>query len=396
MCTDGLPRHPDDLFDAQGLPADTRSPEVSEGPLVRRTPFVASKVASGEWREGRLSARDAGLPRDLRIFLASRKTSPIVPNSRPNRSTYCPPLYWDLAIGSGPCGLGCRGCYLLGTFRDRRDPYQPLLYDNHAFLWEAVRKWLASPQRRPIHSLGLGTDRSDSLLFEHVTGHARRLIPMFADPTRNPTGCKLLLLTKSKNTHYLAGLPTDNIIVSFSLNPEPIADLWEGKWPDTLERITRPIGERLRASMEAQRMGFEVRWRIDPILTPDGWESHYDHFFKKVAEQHHQPTRITLGTFRETTPQLDYWRRRWGLPEMGWRPEALQRDGTHWHCPEEVRVNTYRTMAAMCRRYVPTAIVSLCKETRSVRRRAGLTCPACNCLALLPTGGTRRRTVRFS
>lgn len=384
MGSHGQPLRPDDLFGVQASSAEMPPPAISGWAFAQRTSFVAGKVDSGEWREGRLNARDAGLSRDPRIFLASRKTNPIVRNSQPSGSTYCPPLYWDLAIGSGPCGLGCRGCYLLGTFRDRRDPYQPLLYDNYAFFWEAVRKWLLLPERKPIHSLGLGTDRSDSLLFEHVTGHARRLIPMFADRGRNPTGCKLLLLTKSKNVHHLAGLPTTNIIVSFSLNPQSIADLWEGRWPDSLERITPPIEERLEASMKAQRMGFEVRWRIDPILTPDGWEKHYDHFLKRARAQNHQPTRITLGTFRETTPQLDYWRRRWGLPEMGWRPETLQRDGTHWHCAEETRVNTYRAVEALCRRYMPSATMSLCKETRSVRTRTGLTCPACNCLALLP------------
>jgi len=231
----------------------------------------------------------------------------------------------------------------------------------------------------------MGTDRSDSLLFEDVTGHARRLIPMFADRNRNPTGCKLLLLTKSKNAHYLGGLPTDNVIVSFSLNPEPIADLWEGKWPDTLERITPPIEERLDASMETQRMGFDVRWRIDPILTPDGWQQHYDRFFRKACGMGHQPTRITLGTFRETTPQLDAWRRRWGLPEMEWRPAKLRRDGTHWHCSAEARVRIYKTVVGMCGRWFRGVPVSLCKETRSVRRRAELTCPACNCLAL-PAG----------
>ncbi len=390
MCSQGLPQRQIDLFGTQGSTAEVSPAEMSVSPFVRRTPVVVDKVRSGEWREGCIKARDAGLSRDVRIFLASRKTNPIVHNLQADRSTYCPPLYWDLAIGSGPCGLGCRGCYLMGTFRDRRDPHQPLVYDNLAFLWEAVRKWLASPDRRPVHSLGLGTDRSDSLLFELETGHARQLVPMFADPARNPSGCKLLLLTKTKNTRFLDGLPTDNVIVSFSLNPEPIADLWEGKWPDTSERITPSIDERLDASMMAQKMGFEVRWRIDPILTPDGWEGHYHDFFKKVAGQGHRPTRITLGTFRETTPQLDYWRRRWGVCEMEWRPEGLRRDGTHWHCPEEARVRTYRTVAAMCESCVPSALVSLCKETRSVRTQAGLTHAACNCLAL----GTGRCTPR--
>ncbi|MCH7721073.1 MAG: tetratricopeptide repeat protein [Planctomycetes bacterium] len=156
-----------------------------------------------------------------------------------------------MAVGSGAWGLGCRGCYLLGTFRSMRDPSQPLVYDHVAFLWNAARRWLIAPRRRAFHTLGLGTDRSDSLLFEGVTENARHLIPMFADAARNPHGCKLFLLTKSKNTDELEGLPTTNTIVTFSLNPEPIAHLWEGKWPDTLERITPPIAHRPAASLHA-------------------------------------------------------------------------------------------------------------------------------------------------
>lgn len=365
--------------------------DLRTGPFADRTDFVIKKIAAGAWREGVLPAADAGLSRDLPIFLAARKTSPVVHDWHGDHNTYCPPLYWDLAIGSGACGLGCRGCYLMGTFRDRRDPHQPLVYDNVAFIWEAVRRWLISPKRRSIHTLGLGTDRSDSLLFESITGHARQVIPMFADNRRNILGCKLFLLTKSKNVHYLEGLPTTNSIVTFSLNPQPIADLWEGRWPDTLDPIPPTIDERLAASLETQRMGFEVRWRIDPILTPDGWEEAYRSFFSSSASSGHRPSRITLGTYRETTSSLDHWRRRWGVPAMDWRPARLSRDGTHRNAPESYRIATYAKIAAMCARFHPESIVSLCKETRSVRMQTGIASPSCNCLNDLP-GGSRERS----
>ncbi|UCD29907.1 MAG: hypothetical protein JSV03_05375 [Planctomycetota bacterium] len=347
----------------------------------QRTAYISEQIKKGEWRVGCIRANECGLTRDLPIFLASRKTNPIVHDWHGDRNTYCPPLYWDLAIGSGPCGLGCRGCYLLGTFRDMRDPHQPLIYNNYSFLWEAVRKWLTSIDRRPWHSLGIGTDRSDSLLFEHITGHARHLIPMFADPRKNPRGCMLLLLTKSKNIHYLEGLPTSNVMVSFSLNPESIADLWEGKWSDTMERITPPIDERLTAALEAQEMGFEIRWRIDPILTLEGWENAYQEFLSQAADEGHRPTCITLGTFRENMPQLDYWRNFWGLPAMEWRPEVLRRDGTHYHSSPNYRINTYKIIAALCKKSFPDATVSLCKETRRIRQETGLCSQVCNCLA---------------
>lgn len=362
-----------------GMP-EAASGDASSGPFALRTSYVAQRVATGQWRQASVAAAEAGLSRDVRIFLASRKSNPLVHNCHGDGDTFCPPLYWDLAIGSGACGLGCRGCYLLGTFRGMRDPLQALVYDNVAFLWSAVRRWLVASGRRSCHTLGLGTDRSDSLLYESVTEHARHLIPMFADPARNPRGCKLLLLSKTKNVHFLQGLPTRKIIVSFSLNPEPIADLWEGKWPDTLVRITPPIEERLIASGQAERMGFEVRWRIDPILTPPGWQAHYREFFRQAAADGHRPGRITLGTYRETRAVVDYWRGRWHLPPMEWRPESLSRDGTHRHIPVSDRVATYRKVAALCAEFFPECVVSLCKETKTVRAQSGVCSTLCNCL----------------
>lgn len=350
------------------------------GPFSKRSPYVMDQIRKGTWREAILPADKLGLNRDLPVFLTERKTNPIVHDWHGDGKTYCPSLYWDLCIGSGSCGLGCRGCYLLGTFRERRDPFQPVLYENLSFIWDAARRWLLAPTRKAVHSLGLSTDRSDSLLFEGIFGHVQHLIPMFADPVRNPQGSKLLLLTKSKNVHYLAGLPTANVIVSFSINPEPIADLWEGKWPDTRERITPAIQARLESSLEAQQMGFDVRWRFDPILTPDGWAEQYREFLSQASAAGHRPTRITLGTYRESTPQLHHWREYWRIPEMEWKPRWVGRDGTHWHISTDERISVYSTVADHCKKYFPHAITSICKETRQVRQATGLTSPSCNCL----------------
>lgn len=129
-----------------------------------------------------------------------------------------------------------------------------LLYENIEDFAKSVEKWLSDPSRKPQHTLGLGIDCADSLLYEGVTGHARRYIPLFADPTRNPKGCKLILLTKSANTQYLEGLPTKNTVVTFSLNPEQVADVWEGKYEDGM-RVTPPMSERLAAARPSSRVG---------------------------------------------------------------------------------------------------------------------------------------------
>ena len=66
-----------------------------------------------------------------------------------------------------------------------------------------------------------------------------------------------------------------NMSVNFSLNLDPIADLWEGKWPDTGQRITPHTNQRLVAAKLAESLGFDVGWRLDPTLPVKGWQDIY-------------------------------------------------------------------------------------------------------------------------
>ncbi len=234
------------------------------------------------------------------------------------------------------------------------------------------------PNRR---NLGLGIDGSDSLLYEGVTGHVRRLGPLFAAPITNPAGCKLILLTKSTKVHYLEEVPRENILVTFSLNPEPIADLWEGKFSDGT-RVTPAIAERLNASCRAQEMGFEIRWRIDPVLPCEGWQDIYATFFSAAARDGHKPMGITLGTYRQTQPALKAFSRLWGLPAMEWTPPALEHDGLHYHLPRAPRLEIYGYLLNTIRAAwsgIGAPAVALCKESRDLRREVGLDHGVCNC-----------------
>lgn len=348
--------------------------------------YVNEMVARRVWREETIPAETVGLSRNLTVLRASRKGGFIVSTWRGNRQTFCPPLYDDLAIGSGACGQ-CRACFLILTHRIRRDPWRHLLYDNVERFWSEAASWLKSKDDYAYackasgrRTLGIGIDRSDSLLFEGITGHARNLIPLFADPESNPDGRQLVLLTRSANTHYLAGLPTPNIIVSMSLNPQSVADHWENVWPDG-ERVTRTIADRVEALVEAQRMGFNVRIRLDPILLIEGWEEAYRQFVAEAATAGLQPTRVTLGIYRQQTSQLREWARYWGLPPLDWRPGVMAKDGTHEHIPMEQRIATYRLIAGLVQATWPEAEVALCKETQQVWAAGIVRRSWCNCLA---------------
>lgn len=347
--------------------------------------FVEEQSANGAWQKETIPADIVGLNRDVAVFRAPRKTNLITYDWHGDKNTFCPPMWWDLAIGSGACGLGCRACFLMLTHRVKRDPLRHLLYDNLDDFFRASEKWLQSPQRRRQHTLGVGIDRSDSLLYEGVAPHVRNLAPLFGDSAHNQLGNKLILLTKTANTYYLQDIAPkyrQNIVVSFSLNPEPVADLWEGKWPDTGERITPSVMDRLEAARFAQNLGFEVRARIDPILTPDNWEEYYREFISQVKKMKLEFRYWTLGTYREKNTQLDAWRERWGLPAMEWEPgeNEMEKDGTHRHLSVERRVSIYRSINDLITQQFPAAKISLCKETHEVRKLVNLCNADCNCL----------------
>jgi len=347
--------------------------------------FVDEQVNSGTWTEEEIEPNISGLTRAIKVYRASRKTNLIAYDWHGDKQTFCPPMWWDLAIGSGACGLGCRSCFLMLTHRIKRDPSRHLLYDNLGDFAHVAEKWLHDPLRRRQHTLGVGIDRSDSLLYEGIIPHVRNLAPLFSSTDHNKCGNKLVLLTKTANTHYLSEINPShkaNIIVSFSLNPETIADLWEGKWPDTGERITPPISTRLEAVKYAQDLGFEVRVRVDPILTPENWEDYYKSFVADIKNRGINFRYWTLGTYREKNAQLDGWREKWGLLPMEWQPQDndLVKDGTHRHMPEQRRIEIYTKMRDIIQREFPTARISLCKETHVVRKAVALCSADCNCL----------------
>lgn len=347
--------------------------------------YVDEQVQTGVWREEVVPSSVSGLSRPITVFRAPRRTNLITYDWHGDASTFCPPMWWDLAIGSGACGLGCRACFLMLTHRIRRDPMRHLLYDNVEDFSAAAERWLRAPARRWQHTLGVGIDRSDSLLYEGLTGHVRRLAPIFASETTNPQRCKLILLTKTANTRYLeeiAEADRKRVVVSFSLNPQAIADCWEGVWEDG-SPIPPSIQQRLEAARHAQDLGYEVRVRVDPILTPAGWEEAYADFMQQVQQAGVHFTYWTLGTYREKNTQLLAWAQRWGVPAMEWQPDEadMVQDGTHRHLSEQRRIEIYTTVSRHIQAVFPSARVNLCKETHTVRKAMPYACKAdCNCL----------------
>ena len=72
--------------------------------------FVEAEVTRGAWREQEILPEVSGLARSIYVFRANRKSNLVTHDWHGDDKTFCPPMWWDLGIGSGACGLGCRSC----------------------------------------------------------------------------------------------------------------------------------------------------------------------------------------------------------------------------------------------------------------------------------------------
>jgi len=102
---------------------------------------------------------------------------------------------------------------------------------------------------------------------------------------------RILFLTKGTNVEHLLEHPEwrDKAVLSWSINAVPLAERWEALTPDVMKRID--------AAKAVFKAGYEVRLRIDPMVTVDGWLNKYSRLVDEAFSRLF-PERITLGSLR--------------------------------------------------------------------------------------------------
>ena len=111
----------------------------------------------------------------------------------------------------------------------------------------------------------------DSLALEDVTHFAERFLPFFAKYPEH----LFELRTKSINIkHLLAHPPIKNVIVAFSLNPEPVAKALEHKAPNAAQRLA--------AMQKLANHGWSIGLRFDPLIDHLGFEDNYGGYIQQI------------------------------------------------------------------------------------------------------------------
>lgn len=250
------------------------------------------------------------------------------------------PHFHELILSNG-CPYDCSYCYLKLTFRGN---VSPTLFTND---WAELKTELDS---MPTGVFATG-ELADSLAIEPP------LLTPVLDYFSRQTDRYLLLLTKSSNIEpLLSRKPSPNIMVSFSINSETAARLYEHGAPDPQERLT--------AAHRVKQEGWRVRIRLDPVLVETGLQN-YEPICKAIRTL--SPEMTTLGCLRYF-PSL----RRFA-PKLPTGEVVRASDG-RMRYPVSVRVQTYQQIADWLR-FRP----SLCKETEDVWRELGWEFAGCNC-----------------
>ncbi len=266
----------------------------------------------------------------------------------PTKSTdvVCP-HFLELKWAYG-CPFDCSWCYLKGTFRFRPEGIKPVIKD-YAKIEQHVREFFDVETHGhaslPAEVLNTG-EIADSLMQEN--GHnpfSKFIIPLFETQNKH----KVLFLTKSTNIKNLLEIKSHNqVIISFSLNADRVAEKWEKKAP--------PVSKRIEAASRLAETGYEIRLRIDPMVPMAGWQEGYKELIDEIFEKF-VPERITLGSLRGLQSTIN------GTKDKSWKIYLEEKSNWGKKIEFSNRYTMYLHLIKHLKEKHNYTDVSLCKET---------------------------------
>lgn len=262
------------------------------------------------------------------------------------RDIVCP-HFWNLKPFIG-CPFECNYCFLQGTFfgnkRPRLKDFNKMTQTLEEFL-----SWTDSIGIRVLFNVG---ELCDSLAIPSWTEH---FLEKMAPLLERHSGNKLLFLSKAgaNKIDQLLDNPDlkRHIITSFSLNPPFVIATYEKK--------TAPLESRLQALKNLQKKGYEIRIRIDPIISVKNWEIYYSELVSAIFESRLKPKRITIGSLRGLQRTIFF------AKDKKWTKYLDRKEKTGWGLKirKELRLDLYTTILEQIREYRPNMQLALCKET---------------------------------
>ena len=265
--------------------------------------------------------------------------------------------YWIISPVVG-CPLDCSYCILQGYLT----AYPIQVYLNLDKIFQELKKF---EKEHPKARLRIGTgELADSLALEPELGYAQKLIKFFS----GKKNFIFELKTKTDRIEPLLNLsPKENIVVSWSLNPEEIVKQEEKK--------SASLSARLKSAKIISERGWLVGFHLDPILIDVGISAYLDlleQIFQAVPYE--KIAWLSLGSLRFPQSLKSIIQAR--------HPESKILSGELFPGKDAklrylrpVREKFYRAMADRIQNHSQKILVYLCMESESVWERVLIASP---------------------
>jgi spore photoproduct lyase len=260
------------------------------------------------------------------------------------------------------CNYDCTYCYLQSYINA---PYLTV----HANVESLFDELAALLQARPQQLVRIGSGEfSDSLSLDPLTGFSRLLVPFL----RQFPNVLFELKTKSDLVEQLLDLePQGRVMVSWSLNPEPVVRREEYK--------TATLAARLRAAQRCRDAGYKIGVHFDPLLYYPGWEAEYEPFVAQVfrALAPEDVTYMSMGSLRFAPALKKVVQERFPRSHLMDAELFPGTDGKMRYF-RPLRTEMYTKMLAWIRRYTANTPLYLCMESQEIWHKVFGRAPACN------------------
>ncbi|MFC2092019.1 radical SAM protein [Elusimicrobiota bacterium] len=204
---------------------------------------------------------------------------------------------------------------------------------------------------------------SDSLAYDDITGFSEQIIDYF----RKRDGSIIFeFKTKSaKVDNIVKSESSDNIVVSWSLNPQKIID--------KNEYYTQSLQSRINAAKKCVAAGYKVGFHFDPVIFYEGWNSDYkdvvDYLFDNIKGS--SILWISLGTFRFKRQLKGIIENRFPGNNITTGELLIGFDGKLRYS-EYIRSNMYKSMIKWIRKRSNKPFIYLCMENAGMWKECGL------------------------
>ena len=278
----------------------------------------------------------------------------------------CHPYYKLVPVSNG-CPYYCTYCYLAYVYRK----FFPLIKININYdtMFRQIRKTADRAHKKISFNMG---EMLDSIALDHIINLTPRLVPFFSQFSN----AYLMLLTKSSNINNLLQVePNRQVVLSWSLNSQQAIRQYE--------LGTADLDERIEAAGRCQKHGYRIRFRIDPGILHDNWQTGYADLIHKSLTAV-KPENITLGTLRLLPGHF-----RLAKEAYGKRAEQLYNikfvkgaSDRKLRYPPNERAQFYNFLIDHIRNHDKNVSVSLCRETPEVWNLLKNRCDPikCNCM----------------